>query len=605
MTIELTNAADYEGDFDDDAISPVTQGESVSQAVLRRPTEALRARQEILRTSVIDLQEYYLSASNTVFVCDEDIVYDGAYNTLSGAPAAGVPYSGRLRISGTGNLLLQPSHKAQNQYAELTLSGAGGGRLYLQSKKYAYQGANYIQIEVLDDGTHPVTVEMDGGPGVLSGVGTPDVLVERRIKVHVDTGTPSSLAQVRAAIIADTDANALVTATVLTAGDAFAVPVTNLSGGVDYELHTLSDVELQAFFDQSNDNLLQPGNTLAVSWAVATSGSGDSFEAQKGRLARTSIRGNESITANMLFNTARFPENVDFCTPIFHAYDHEYGYLATNERLDRGKAVKIGTGAISATDLSAHLLDLSNPHEVTAAQVDAQGGSEQLVAQINAGVTLLSGPRLAAAETGFRGAVKINNAMADPIAVTTTTIGVANGVPSTDSDNKLAKLHMWPEMFMRPLGTRKAASVSGWVDIRPLTTETDLDIFLDGDAADGTYDPYFVLNDEIQYIYLKMLIDGSNVATAAVDYDVNIYHGNAPYDGSVAGGPSTQTFSIPTAAAPTWYELQWDTDTYTDLDPGTDNQIFCRLRIQETTGSGTGEAFLQYAELGYSRVTPV
>ena len=474
-------------------------------------------------------------------------------------------------------------------FASTQFSGAGGGEFTITSKKYAYQGANNIQLQVIDDLTvgSPATVTTAGGAGVSSLETAETPLVDRRVEVHIIPGT-ATLAHVRAAIIGDPDTNALVDMTIDTAGDAFAVPITRLEPGVDDLVHILPASELTAFFDASTDNLLRAGDGLGIYY------SGSGFD----RHRRITSRNDTGLVAADLFNSRQEPvKAVDGVGIFLSVSDH--GYLNhSNQRLDSLSSTVVG----GVAGLTAHLADVANPHQVTAAQVDVQGGSERLVAQLNTGSVLLTGTRVGVATTTTRGAIKTsNNAGGDPIAISTLEKAAASGVASLTASTKVAVPQLFNEAFGKTVGLRYARTGSGILDLINVSA-VNMDFVLDGEAADGTYNDEFFSNGTYPSIRLSLgLNEVIDTGEGTATFNVDLYYIDLPGTGAISTGPLTETLSIPEVGAGIVKHIDWTSNAEGGSHVALDipyNPRFFRIETNMTSGHTAASAItVQWAEI--------
>ena len=570
------------GDFDADAIEPMVNGETLDETNFQRPPENLRARTEVLREVVNDIDLDHQYDVNLVYWSDEDIVFDGAFDGIPGAPAAGVAGSGRLRVVSGGSIFIQPINATHQKFAELVLTGGGAG-CTVTSKKYVYQGAHDIQFTVIDDVSGgAVSVSVAGGDGISSTETAESPKVDRRIEVHIEEGV-HTLAQVDTAIAGSAATNALVNYVVDVGGNAFTVPVTRLADGADDVLYEITDAQLDAFFDADEDNLLQVGDALGIS-----------FDSYFDRHKKLLDRADTAILAADLFNSRLTPERGANAIPLFFAADTLFGYFATNDRCEELEEIQIGGGTGILEEFAAHIANVSNPHDVTAAQIDTEGGADRIVTQINAGTGSINGARVAVATTANRGAIKTsNNAGGDPIAIATVDKAVANGVASLNASALVPTTQLYNESFVTPLARRTAWAANGFVDLATLNPG-NLEISIDGDAADGSYNEALFLEGDRSFVYLKIMVDKTNIVGDGMRWDVKIYDEIGPYSGFINDGSSTENLFIPTAGDQILFLLEWNTADHTRLIPA--EPLFVRVEFDIT--SGTGAAYCQYAEFG-------
>ena len=326
MPIDFTNGGDTGYDLDS-SIEPVSDGEEVKASITNRPTQNLRRRTEVLRKDA-DTKEAIINSDRglTCYLTGGSVIFDGAYDNSGSPPSAGTAGSGQLRLdTASQKLVIRPMNApAQTTFASYTASATSPTReIVFTSKKYAYEGGNNIQIEVVDTGRTTganATVTTGGGQIIFADEDGTSFLPQL-ITVDIINGT-ATVSDIKTAIDGDPTASQLVSVTVNSGGTsaAFTIPKTNLSGGVDAELHEITKETLDAFWaahnDTTNDVLLQVGDTLGIYFAN---------EIQR----RKSIveKGNTQVPQSQLFNARFTPEKTLYAIPVATCVSTTEAYL--------------------------------------------------------------------------------------------------------------------------------------------------------------------------------------------------------------------------------------------------------------------------------------
>lgn len=303
---------------DSDSVLPVTDGEAASQAILRRPTENVRNRSEVLRDY---LQEHMLLQEMTprlyqgyVFAMP-CISFGGAYPSGSGSFSTTTDLVISNLATPGGDPSLYPYVRSTK--ATLNIGTPSSNELVFTSVKKQYESSafpaadpNEIAVEIVAGSS--LTVTTKGASGDLN-----------HIYVTIISGT-TTCQDVINAITASSPANTLVVVT-LGAGSTGTNPAPLwgaaqwggdytrrfLKGGFPGTVHTISPTVLSTFFAASVDNLLQAGDSLCVWYdkSVDKSGTG-------GRLQSTYENSNYALSAGSLFNSRREPWKLPNSIPI-------------------------------------------------------------------------------------------------------------------------------------------------------------------------------------------------------------------------------------------------------------------------------------------------
>lgn len=302
---------------DSDAILPVADGEAANQTVLRRPTENVRNRSEVLRDY---LQEHMLLQEMT------PRLYQGYVYAMPCIDFGGAYPTGTGVFTTTTDLVISnlatPGGSATYPYvrstqAILSVGTVLSNELVFTSVKKQWEGssfpaadANNIAVEIVAGSS--LTVTTKGATGNLN-----------HIYITIVSGT-TTCAQLIAAVTASSPANTLVTVA-LGSGSTGTNPaplwgppqwagdytLRFLKGGAPGTVHVISSSVLATFFAASVDNLLQVGDSLCVWYdkAVDKSSTG-------GRLQSTYENTNYAIPAGSLFNSRREPWKLPNSVPI-------------------------------------------------------------------------------------------------------------------------------------------------------------------------------------------------------------------------------------------------------------------------------------------------
>jgi hypothetical protein len=293
---------------DNDAIAPITSGERVGQVVLQRPDENLRSRTEIDRTE-LEAQKYLQDSDMRWIITGGDP--DGQ-ETGSDIPYVDwTPGTGIFTISDriVVQHLTSPDTDVQQtedySFTDLVpnigniaitpIGGVAGTR--------SYNGANRLEIVWATDA---------GGAFVATAALTGDPIHILTITVRAD-GT-STVGQVDTALGLILPASGF--SYVAGGVPATQIPGINplpgdviLSGTFERELHTISAVELAAFFGAES---LTEGDTLAIWYDELT----EADPSTDGRRQSCDANSNTVLIAGQLTNLTTHPERIPLAIPL-------------------------------------------------------------------------------------------------------------------------------------------------------------------------------------------------------------------------------------------------------------------------------------------------
>jgi hypothetical protein len=283
------------------SVQPVSDNEGATQLVLRRPTENIRSRTEILRDEIEELK-YYRDYGHLM------IEYTGGTLDWAGPGNLADFSGGTFRISP----MLAPGSAKKGS---LGIGMAGVNRVIytIATGAYATHGMNAITVEHRDGGVGTaLSAQITAGP-------------VRRILVVFDSTNTShhataAKAVIDAAIAADTgtpDLTGKINVTVDTA-DLVAITAsaeTRIEGTADDEVHVIQATDITALGN------LAIGDGVAVWYRYliepdAGFGSDPKLGLAGGRAESSSTRGTSAIPSAALFKTTANPEKIPGAIPI-------------------------------------------------------------------------------------------------------------------------------------------------------------------------------------------------------------------------------------------------------------------------------------------------
>lgn len=297
------------------SILPVSDGEPASQLILRRPTENVRSRSEILREY---LQEHMLLQEMTPMLYTAlpgatPVSFAGVYPANTGIFTIPIDLV-VMHMSTPGTSVAFPF--IQSTQARLAVGTFASNELVFTSVNKQYQGSTFpvadpngIAVEIVAGSS--LTVTTNGATGN-----------KNHIYITIVSGT-TTCTDVINAVTASAPANTLVTVT-LGAGSTGTNPaplwgppqwagdysLRFLKGGCPAVLHTISPANLALFFTDVNNRIME-GDTIGIYYdkTVDKTSTG-------GRLQSTPENINYSLGPGSLFNSRREPWKLPNSIPI-------------------------------------------------------------------------------------------------------------------------------------------------------------------------------------------------------------------------------------------------------------------------------------------------
>jgi hypothetical protein len=329
------------------SIAPIMDGESVNEITLQRSDEGLRTRTESLR-NILHLGNMWMQYAQSQAVFEGGtLAFTGAAPTDPGT----ITISSDLYITpfttggGSGSVPYLASTAAS-----LTI-GASGTQLIFTSVQKQYEGStfpaadpNNASIEMVDDPAQTTcTVSVEGATGQKA-----------HVLIKLKSGTCTCLDVING--VAGLPAAAALVTVVLGAGTTNGdnAPLWGQAEwGTDYGLrflnhgnpavvHKITAANLASFFSASASNLLQAGDTIAISYngLVDETSTG-------GRFQSTPENGNTEIPHGSIFNTRREPNKVPDCVPIAKCINATTVMFADGTLIQKGVEGRLGAGAFT------------------------------------------------------------------------------------------------------------------------------------------------------------------------------------------------------------------------------------------------------------------
>lgn len=359
---EQNNLVDFlnGGDTGEDtleSIQPMLHGEPATHTNLRRPTENIRSRTEIVRDE-IEALKYYRDYGKLL------LEYSGGTVTWNG-PGPGASPLGEITITG-GTFKISPFlAPSVAKKGSLSVGTPASNQITytVASTAYATQGMNSVTVRHLNGGAAtPLAVTITDGP------------IKRIIVIFDSANTAHDAAAVKAAVdvavAADTDlAGKIVTTTSAVAAVTIAaVAETRIEGTADDESHWVSGADVEALTVATP---LEPGMGIAIWYRYliepSTPFGGDPKAGLAGGRAESSIsRTTNVIPAAALFITDENPEKIPGAIPFCRV-----GY---NGQLIFFDGTKLETGE-STSFLSAVEQVTANLSAATGASLVGYNGS--------------------------------------------------------------------------------------------------------------------------------------------------------------------------------------------------------------------------------------
>jgi hypothetical protein len=291
------------------SIQPVADGEGVNQTVLRRPTDNMRQRSEVIRGRLVD--SLFLENADRVLLISGPGKITWPGSTTAGAN--GIPVISDvlwiLPMLTPGFAQAQPVPPVASAFGVIHLKRATGpsNAIAVTSQRRSYAAGDQINITVTPGGVYSCTLDVED-TGAL----------RRTIKI-VATGA-TTLGTVIASLNGLTppapDNTQLVSAALeggALAGDLILTSQARqfMSGNYDGEGHTITPANLASFFSTNPGQVLAEGDSLCVAYA-------DLFDTASNGGRRQSIpeNSNTAIPAGSFFNSRVHPELLFNALPV-------------------------------------------------------------------------------------------------------------------------------------------------------------------------------------------------------------------------------------------------------------------------------------------------
>lgn len=306
--VDFLTSADS-GENNSSSIQPVTDGEKMNQTPLRRPSEALRKRTEVLRAAAVD-SAFLQNADRTLLIGGPGKVTWPGSTT---AAKTGIPVLSDvlwiLPMLTPGFAQTQPLPPVASAYGTLHLKRASDNlnSILVTSQRRSYAAGDQINItvsaggvyscalDVEDTGTYRRTIKIVAAPTTTLG----DVITSLNA---LTPPAPDNTALVTAVL----ENGALSGNTILdTQARQF------VSGNYDGEGHTITPANLASFFTTNPTEALAEGDTLCVQFAML-----NDTASTGGRRQAIPENTNTTITAAMFFNSRVHPEKLVNALPI-------------------------------------------------------------------------------------------------------------------------------------------------------------------------------------------------------------------------------------------------------------------------------------------------
>lgn len=318
-----------------DAVQPVTDGEGATQTVLRRPSENLRGRTEVLRSTTNDLLYYR----------------DSGHMVIEGATGHTITWPGSTTAASTGviaqvgNLTVRPLlTPASSTKATLSFGVSGTDRVVytVVASAYATMGMNAVTVE-----------QRDGGVGSAHTCTITDGPVKRILVVfdlaNVAHDSAATKVIVDAAVALDTDLAGLITVTSDgLASDTIVVGAeTRLEGTADQEAHLLPSGLLDTL---TTTQPLAEGDAVGIwyRYVIEPGGAaGDPLDPKGGvfggRQESNPDRATHTIPLASLFITSTNPNKIPGAVPLCKVVNNELVWF------DGSRFVSGATGPMGTT----------------------------------------------------------------------------------------------------------------------------------------------------------------------------------------------------------------------------------------------------------------
>lgn len=330
-----------------DSIQPISDGEAAKQIALRRVSENIRSRTEIIRDEIEELK-YYRDYEQLMIESSGNVTWGGASDD---AGTGFITSAAVLRITP----LLAPLASTKGT---LTIGTTNQVTYTISASGYATQGMNAILVEHRDiTGT------------TLSALITPGPV--KRIVVFFDlanaTHTPAATAAVVTTAISTDSAGDTVygitgKVTVSSSGTGIIIVGTGrIEGTADAELHVVTAADLGAISLAKGD-----GIAIWYRYLIEPSGiSGDTTDPKGvgllGGRAESSVgRGNTSIPSGSLFKTSTAARKIPGAIPICRVANNGQLIFFDGTRIQKGETISFASPtSVANAALTAHISNLA------------------------------------------------------------------------------------------------------------------------------------------------------------------------------------------------------------------------------------------------------
>lgn len=401
------NVSGDTGEDNVDSIQPVSDGEGAGQSTFRRPSENLRNRTEVLRSSVRDLHYYRDAHAYTFSITGGTINWGGT-----------VALGGTGIVTNTGPITARPLLTPRTSLKAQLASGVTTvNRIVYNVAAGAYAS----------DGMNNVTIEhRDGGVGASLTTTISDAPVKRILVVfdaaNASHDTAAVKASVDAAVAADVGTGGLAGKITTTddgaVGNTIAVLAeTRLEGTADQEAHLISSGALTSL---TTTTPLQEGDALAVWYRhVVEPAAGDPLDPKAnvpgGRWESNPDRGNENVDNN-LFITSEDPDKIPGALVLCKVVENKLVW-ADGSRFSVDAATVFGSAAdvnLDTTNFAGATTNINNggiPTTLASPQIQtAMDAVDDRLANLRA-FTYVCTDGTASVGGDFNGAAALENAI--------------------------------------------------------------------------------------------------------------------------------------------------------------------------------------------------
>lgn len=339
---DFSNTGGSDTGTDDAAsIQPFNNGEDVEQTPLRRPSENLRLRTEVVR-GLFDDTLYLRDADRALLLAGPGLVSWPGSTTAS---FSGIPTLSDnvylMPFLTPGAAQTAPVPPVASTYGSLVLKNAGNNPgVTVASLRRSYAGGDKINI----------TVVAGGAPGTVSAVvsDTP----QRTIVLTANTPTLNQVISLLNGLMADSPATQLVNATLAGGAlgtDLLLVPQAKqyIAGNYDGEGHALTPAALASFFSGNPGSALAEGDTLCIQYAQMVDANPLSVSGRRQALPENS---NTAVPAASFFNSRVNPDKLVNAIPVCKVVNGRLIFISGAQVPAGATNVDLGSG--SASDLT-------------------------------------------------------------------------------------------------------------------------------------------------------------------------------------------------------------------------------------------------------------